>query len=169
MTGEGERGGATGGGVPSSSVGNSRYPWPSGPPSSCGGCGTSGGRIADPLKTSDGVLLVASPVDLLATKLKAILDRAEARDYGDIAALLRNGLSLSTGIAAFRALFRGEPATVLRAIGYFADVPTLPHADRVTLTTARDRVREIPDLTSRRGSLAVPTGPCAAVVDPFAA
>jgi predicted nucleotidyltransferase component of viral defense system len=33
--------------------------------------------------------LVASPEDILATKLKAILDRAEAKDYRDISAMLR--------------------------------------------------------------------------------
>lgn len=38
------------------------------------------GRINDPLQTSDATLLVASLEDLLATKLKAILDRAEAKD-----------------------------------------------------------------------------------------
>src|SRR5437016_10763524 len=37
------------------------------------------GRINDPLRTKDGVLLIASLEDLLATKLKAILDRAEAK------------------------------------------------------------------------------------------
>ena len=42
------------------------------------------GRINDPLQTKDSILLVASTEDLLATKLKAILDRAEAKDYRDI-------------------------------------------------------------------------------------
>src|SRR4051812_41286180 len=37
----------------------------------------------------DGTLLVASLEDLLATKLKATLDRAEGKDYRDIAAILR--------------------------------------------------------------------------------
>src|SRR5262249_23389885 len=35
------------------------------------------GRVSEPLRTVDGTLLVASLDDLLATKLKAILDRAE--------------------------------------------------------------------------------------------
>src|SRR3954453_9730493 len=39
------------------------------------------GRINEPLRTRDQSLLVASLEDLLATKLKAILDRAEAKDY----------------------------------------------------------------------------------------
>ncbi|MBK5960110.1 hypothetical protein CCR97_18140 [Rhodoplanes elegans] len=125
------------------------------------------GRVAEPLQTADGVLLAASPLDLLATKLKAILDRAQARDYQDIAALLRAGGSLASGVAAFRALFAGEPATVLRAIGYFADVPAVSAADRDTLTAARDAVCELPAVTATPGRLAVPVGPCDAIVDPF--
>jgi hypothetical protein len=39
------------------------------------------GRVLDPLLTCDGTLLVASLDDLMATKLKATLDRAEAKDY----------------------------------------------------------------------------------------
>src|SRR5262249_48027374 len=63
------------------------------------------GRVSDPLQTIDGTLLVASLDDLLPTKLKAILDRAESKDYRDIAAMLRIGMSLSAGLAAFQAIF----------------------------------------------------------------
>jgi len=56
------------------------------------------GRVGEPIQTTDGVLLVASMDDLMATKLKAILDRAEARDYRDIAAMLRHGASLERGL-----------------------------------------------------------------------
>src|SRR5256885_2939640 len=96
------------------------------------------GRINDPLQTRDVVLLVASLEDLLATKLKAILDRAEAKDYRDISAMLRSGMSLSKGLAAFQVMFGGEPAQALRAIGYFedGDLASLSLADRTTLTNA---------------------------------
>ena len=46
------------------------------------------GRVGAPSQTRDGILLVASPLDLLATKLKVIMQRAEAKDYNDIAAAL---------------------------------------------------------------------------------
>lgn len=49
------------------------------------------GRTNDPLLTRDGTLLVASLDDLMATKLKAILDHAEAKDYRDIAAMISAG------------------------------------------------------------------------------
>jgi hypothetical protein len=75
------------------------------------------GRVNDPLLTRDGVLLIASLDDLMATKLKATLDRAEAKDYRDIAELILAGESLSVGLSAFRQMFNGEPAQVLRAIG----------------------------------------------------
>jgi Nucleotidyl transferase AbiEii toxin, Type IV TA system len=124
------------------------------------------GRVSDPLQTSDGALLVASIDDLMATKLKAILDRAEARDYSDIAAMLRHGASLDVGLGAFRAMFGGEPATVLRAIGFFedGDLASLVEADRELLVCARDCVRDIPVVTLIRGALAVAPGPCSEII-----
>jgi predicted nucleotidyltransferase component of viral defense system len=46
------------------------------------------GRVAAPDVTDDEVLQVASLDDLMATKLKVILQRAEAKDYRDIAAMV---------------------------------------------------------------------------------
>jgi hypothetical protein len=113
------------------------------------------GRVSDPALSHDGVLLIASLDDLMATKLKAILDRAEAKDYRDIAEMLRAGLSLARGLSAFRQMFAGEPATVLRAIGYFGDgdLATLGEADRLVLTRARDRVGDLPSVRIRHGNL----------------
>jgi hypothetical protein len=51
-----------------------------------------GSRLPDPLETSDGTLLVASLDDLMATKL-ALLDRAEVKDYHDIAMMISAGVS----------------------------------------------------------------------------
>src|SRR4030081_1820594 len=79
------------------------------------------GRVNDPLQTRDGILLVASLDDLMATKLKATLDRAEAKDYRDIAEMISAGASLPAGLSAFRAMFDGEPAQVLRGLGFFSD------------------------------------------------
>jgi hypothetical protein len=125
------------------------------------------GRVSDPLQTVDGTLLAASPHDLMATKLKAILDRAQARDYRDIAALLRLGVSLAVGLGAFKAMFNGEPAAVLRALGFFSDgdLPSLDQADREVLMAARDRIREVPSVSIRAGTLAVPTGNCDDIVE----
>jgi hypothetical protein len=116
------------------------------------------GRVRDPLLTRDRVLLVASLDDLMATKLKAILDRAETRDYRDIAAMISAGISLSAGLGAFQKMFKGDPAHVLRAIGYFqdGDLPRLGTADQQLLRSARDQVTELPEVTVTPGSLAIP-------------
>jgi hypothetical protein len=103
----------------------------------------------------------------MATKLKAILDRAEARDYRDIAAMLRCGASLEMGLAAFKAMFKGEPSTVLRALGWFkdGDVPSLSKADRDVLTAARDRTGDVPSVPIASRNLAVATGACDEIVE----
>jgi hypothetical protein len=106
------------------------------------------GRVNEPLPTRDSGLLVASLEDLLATKLKATLDRAESRDYRDIAAMLSAGASLERGLGAFAKMYGRDPGLALRAIGFFkdGDLPSLPQRDQDVLRTARDRVIEIPDV-----------------------
>jgi hypothetical protein len=118
------------------------------------------GRVNEPLQTRDGTLLVASLDDLMATKLKALLDRADAKDYRDIAQMISAGVSLAAGLGAFKRMFKGEPAQVLRAIGYFkdGDLPTLPEVDQELLRNARDRIADIPEVQVTPGSLAVPIG-----------
>jgi hypothetical protein len=120
------------------------------------------GRVHAPLQTSDSVLLVASLDDLLATKLNAILDRADAKDYRDIAAMLTAGVSLGTGLGAFAKMYGRDPALPLKAIGYFedGDLPSLSKADRAVLHAARDRVGITPKVTITRGTLAVPLRQC---------
>jgi hypothetical protein len=113
------------------------------------------GRVNDPLQTRDGILLVASLDDLMATKLKATLDRAEAKDYRDIAEMISAGVSLPAGLSAFSQMFNGEASQVLRSIGYFedGDLNSLDSPDRQLLRNARDRVGQLPDVVVRRGSL----------------
>jgi len=120
------------------------------------------GRVNAPLQTRDGTLLVASLDDLMATKLKTILDRAEAKDYRDIAQMIAAGVSLSAGLAAFQQMFNGEPSQVLRAIGYFkdGDLPTLDKEDQDLLRNARDQVDELPVVRIISGELAIKAGMC---------
>jgi hypothetical protein len=114
------------------------------------------GRIKDPLQTRDDALLVASLDDLMATRLKATLDRAEAKDYRDIAEMISAGVSLAACLSAFRQMFHGEPAQVLRAPGYFedGDLAGLDKADRNVLCNARDRIGKLPEVHLKPGSLA---------------
>jgi Nucleotidyl transferase AbiEii toxin, Type IV TA system len=111
------------------------------------------GRANDPLLTRDSVLLVASLEDLLATKLKAILDRAEAKDYRDIAAMLSAGISLGRALGAFVKMYRSDAALALRALGFFqdGDLWSLSKSDQDRLRAARDRVSTIPDVKLMTG------------------
>ena len=111
--------------------------------------GLSFGRVCDPDLSSDGVALVASPLDLLATKLKVVLQRAEKKDYADVAQLLQAGLRLDDGLAAARALYgTGFPVNeCLKALVYFADgdVNELPSPARQQLEQAVLSLQTIPE------------------------
>jgi hypothetical protein len=132
-------------------------PMPSGPVKVSFFGGLAFGRINEPRQTNDTKLFVASTGDLLATKLKAIIDRAEVKDYRDISALLSAGVSLEQALGAFAKMYDKDPGLPLRAMGYFkdGDLPSLPEADQSILRAARDRVSEIPNVSIKYES---PTG-----------
>ena len=108
------------------------------------------GRVGEPQLTEDGILLVASLDDLLATKLKVILQRVEAKDYRDITALLAEGVSLENGLAAAMALFGREfqPSESLKALVYFqgGDLSTLRVEEKSVLVEEVDKIRQLPTL-----------------------
>jgi Nucleotidyl transferase AbiEii toxin, Type IV TA system len=122
--------------------------------------GLSYGRIGDPVLTADGVVEVASLEDLLAHKLKVILQRAERKDYEDIAAMLRVGVSLATGLAGARLLFGKafQPAESVKALTYFrdGDLPRFGRLSRETLIAAAAAMGDLPRLRVRSHSLAIP-------------
>ncbi len=99
--------------------------------------GLSYRRVRDPLETDDKVARVASPLDLLATKLRTIWMRSQARDFLDIDELLRHGVGLKDGLGAAYAVFQGEfnSHISLRGLGYFndGDLPSLPKPVRERL------------------------------------
>lgn len=117
------------------------------------------GRVEEPSWTDDGVLQVASLDDLMATKLKVMLQRIEAKDYLDIAAMLDAGASLEKGLASARRLYGGtfQPSESLKALVYFegGDLESLNSKTRNLLIEAARRVRQLPrvDLRSARLSL----------------
>jgi len=115
------------------------------------------GRVGEPDFTDDGVLKVASFDDLMATKLKVVLQRAEAKDYRDVAAMVNAGVSLSRGLASARLMFgpNFQPSESLKALVYFedGDLKTLTAAERATLVDAVKAVRELPVVTLRSTSL----------------
>jgi predicted nuclease of predicted toxin-antitoxin system len=54
-------------------------------------------RVPPPALAQPGAIRVASLLDLAATQFKVVQDRAELKDYQDLAAILRTGLALDTG------------------------------------------------------------------------
>ena len=96
------------------------------------------GRVGTPELTSDRVALAASARDLMATKLKALFDRVEPRDYLDIAEMLRKKVSLPQGLADARVLFGNlfSPAECMRILCWFDEpgLASLPEPVKRTLT-----------------------------------
>ena len=79
------------------------------------------GRVGHPQQTDDGVVWVASMLDLFATKLKVLLQRIAARDYEDIAAILRSGISLEDGLGAAVAPYGPQvpPMEAVKTLAWF--------------------------------------------------
>ena len=79
------------------------------------------GRVGEPEATEDGVLRAASLLDLGGTKVKALLQRVEAKDYRDVLALLDHGVTLVDILSAARTLFGPSfnPLLAQKALTYF--------------------------------------------------
>lgn len=118
------------------------------------------GRIGEPEMTSDGIAQIAGLDDLMATKLKVILQRIEAKDYQDIAAMIRAGAGLSRGLAGARSLYGPafQPSESLKALVYFegGDLHRLTPGERTLLIEAAASVRTLPAIEILAHSLALP-------------
>lgn len=119
------------------------------------------GRVGQPDLTDDGVLQAACLDDLMATKVKVILQRAEAKDYRDIAAMVDSGVSLSSGLAAARLLYGNnfQPSESLKALVYFedGDLATLSPAEKACLIQAVRQVGDLPTVALSSTRLALDT------------
>jgi Nucleotidyl transferase AbiEii toxin, Type IV TA system len=108
------------------------------------------GRVGEPQWTEDEIVQVASLEDLLATKVKVLLQRIEAKDYLDVAALLGSGVPLATGLAAARSLFGPafQPSECLKALVYFegGDLNALSEITRHLLIHAACAVGDLPSV-----------------------
>jgi hypothetical protein len=104
------------------------------------------GRVGEPSETADGVAVIASLEDLFAQKLKVVMQRIESKDYRDIAAILRHGLTLHSGMSGALALFGPafSPAECAKALVHFkgGDLASLTDSDKKTLLNA---VRDLPN------------------------
>jgi hypothetical protein len=81
---------------------------------------------------------VASLLDVAGTKALTVQQRAQARDYIDIDALIRHGIDLPQLLAAGAVVYGRSfnPLITLKALSYFDDVPTLPAHVQKRLRTA---------------------------------
>jgi hypothetical protein len=118
------------------------------------------GRVGEPELTGDGVVQVASLDDLMATEVKVILQRIEAKDYRDIAAMVKSEVSLARGLAAARRMYgpNFQPSESLKAMVYFegGDLRTLSRNERETLIKAASAVRDLPRVVLAARTLGMP-------------
>lgn len=80
-------------------------------------------RIAAPIVAKENQLKIASLRDLFATKLNTIQHRAECKDYLDINAIMKSGISLAEGLGCTVAVYGKifDPASSLRALCSYRD------------------------------------------------
>jgi len=115
------------------------------------------GRVGVPELTDDGIVQVAALDDLMATKVKVILQRIEAKDYQDIAAMIRSGIGLSQGLASALYGPAFQPSESLKALVYFegGDLHRLTHEERTLLIEAASSVRALPTVDIHGQALAL--------------
>lgn len=117
------------------------------------GLGARQGKVQEPQQCEDNGIYIASLRDLLATKLNTIQMRAEIKDYLDIDAMLRHGLSLSDGLACARAIYvpSFDPGTSIRALCSYRDgnLPELSKSVCKRLTNLALLVDKLPEVTAR--------------------
>lgn len=89
--------------------------------------------------------------------MKVLLQRVEAKDYLDIAALLDSGLDLAYGLSTARLLFGAnfQPSEALKAMTWFdgGDLHTLPNAVRQTLIRHAAQPLHLPTAISQAETL----------------
>jgi hypothetical protein len=81
------------------------------------------GRVGTPDQTPDGVLHVASILDLAGTKAAVVTQRSESKDYIDLLAIINSGISLHTAMAAARSIYGEQynPMITVKSLTYFGD------------------------------------------------
>ncbi len=101
--------------------------------------GIKTGRVKPPRIAEDNGIQVASLQDLFGHKLKTILQRVEAKDYRDIACLLKSGFPLELGLSCVLSFWPHAPIQeIVRALAYFqeGDFSDLSEADKQVLIKA---------------------------------
>ncbi|MEZ5457790.1 MAG: nucleotidyl transferase AbiEii/AbiGii toxin family protein [Steroidobacteraceae bacterium] len=101
-------------------------------------------QLESPAPLSAGGCRVAALLDLAAAKASVVQQRAEAKDYLDVDALILSGISLPKILAAASLVHgqRFDPQSTLKALCYFGDgdLPSVPSEVQMRLRAA---VREV--------------------------
>lgn len=101
------------------------------------------GRVEEP-EVCDNGIVVASLLDLFGHKLKVVQQRAELKDYADIAAILEGGIPLECGLGAACALFPElNPQVSLRALSFIGDVQGMTEEQKRLLELCVSEIRDI--------------------------
>jgi len=114
-------------------------------------------RIKPPHISPDNGLRIASLLDLAGTKAAVVQQRAEAKDYIDIDALLQEGqIDLPTALASARAIYGPtfNPQITLKALSFFGDgnLARLPRdvQDRLVKAAREVDLDKLPDIGVQR-------------------
>lgn len=114
-------------------------------------------RLRPPHIAPDNGLQIATLLDLAGTKAAVVQQRAEAKDYHDLDALLRDGrIDLPTALASARAIYgpKFNPQITLKALSFFGDgnLSRLPHdvQDRLVRAAREVDLDRLPNITPAR-------------------
>lgn len=116
-------------------------------------------HVNDPELIRDPEVRIASLLDLTATKLKTIQQRAEAKDYLDVFAAIEQGIALPAALSAATAIYGRtfNAMAALKALSYFADgdLPFLKAEVKQTLREAAQSVSldSLPETQAKPGIL----------------
>jgi len=115
------------------------------------------GRYGAPDTTDDKVLSVASLDDLMAHKIKVVHQRSEAKDYTDIAEMLKANVPLEKGLAIAMEMFKPDlsPIIALKAMTYFegGDLHGLTNESKRILAGAAAEISALPEVKRLSDSL----------------
>jgi len=96
------------------------------------------GQVEPPEGVAGPGIAVASLRDLGGAKVAVVTQRAEAKDYIDVHALIAAGITLPEMLAAASAIYEGEfsPLVALKALAYHDDLHDLSAGARRDLVSA---------------------------------
>lgn len=80
-----------------------------------------GGAIRKPQITDSNSIKIASPIDLIATKIDSMIARKKVKDFIDVTQMISSGVSFKTGLSALFAIRRDKIASEISDTNAFFD------------------------------------------------